>query len=68
MDSQVPTRPWHTSASLGFSQECDPELHGGQQMDQTIHGSVRGQLQHDPLTLSIAWEMKDAEALQETLS
>lgn len=68
MDSHVSTSPWHTSASLGFSWECDPELHGGQQMDQMTHGSVRGQLQHDPLTLGIAWEMKDAQASQENQS
>lgn len=28
------------------------------------HGSVRGQSQHDPLTLSIVWAMKDAQAPQ----
>lgn len=68
MDSQIPSSPWHTSASLEFSWECDPELHGGQQMDQKCHGSVRGQSQRDPLTLSIAWGMKDAHASQENQS
>lgn len=68
MDSQVPTSPWHTSASLGFSWECVPELRGGQQMDQMTCGSVRGQSQHDLLTLSIVWEMKDAQAPQENQS
>lgn len=37
-------------------------------MDQMTHGSVRVQLQHDPLTLGIAWEMKDAQAPQENQS
>lgn len=48
IDSQAPTRPFHTSASPGFSSEHDVQLGGGQQKDWPGGGHLMGTVTERP--------------------